>query len=94
MLYILMFAMPISGWLMASASPMQEMYSIENMVFEVFALPDPFNPGDMGLEGVFRGIHIFCALMLSLVLMLHTAAALKHHFIDRDNVLTRMITGR
>ena len=94
LLYVLMFAMPLSGWLMASASPMQEAYSIENLVFGVFAMPDPFNPGDAGLEGLFRGVHIACALALSLLLVVHAAAALRHHFVHRNNILTRMITGR
>lgn len=93
-LYILMFALPISGWLMASSSEMQEMYSIKNMVFGLFEMPDPFPTGDKGLSDLFKLIHKYCAIALGLILLGHAGAALKHHFVDRDNVLRRMIIGR
>lgn len=93
-LYALMFAMPISGWLMASASELQEMYGVKNMVFGVFELPDPFQPGDKALEERFEAVHFWCALLLTAIVAGHAAAGLKHHFIDRDNVLRRMIKGR
>lgn len=93
-LYVLMFAMPLSGWLMASASELQELYGIRNMVFGLFELPDPFQPGDKGLEDLFGAIHFWCALALTAVLAVHAGAALKHHFVDRDNVLRRMVRGR
>ncbi|MEX2518242.1 MAG: cytochrome b [Paracoccaceae bacterium] len=93
-LYFLMFAMPISGWLMASASELQEMYNIRNMVFGLFEMPDPFQPGSRALEEIFSAVHFWCALALTAVLIGHAGAALKHHFIDHDNVLRRMITGR
>ena len=97
-LYVLMFALPISGWLMASASlfndpgayPMQ----IKNMVFGLFELPDPIDPGSESLEQLFRDIHFYCGLAMVLILGGHVAGALKHHFIARDNTLTRMISGR
>lgn len=92
-LYALMLAMPISGWLMASASELQEMYGIRNMVFGVFEMPDPFQPGDKALEERFAAIHFWCALTLTSIVIGHAGAALKHHFLDRDNVLTRMIGG-
>ncbi len=94
LLYILMFTMPLSGWLMASASPLQDLYGIQNMVFGLFDMPDPFVPGDAGLEDVFHWVHVFSALTLGLVLLLHVAAALEHHFIARNNVLRRMLIGR
>ena len=47
-LYVLMFVMPISGWIMASASPTQDLLQMQNMVFGTFALPDPFVPGSSG----------------------------------------------
>ncbi|QIE55400.1 cytochrome b [Pikeienuella piscinae] len=93
-LYALMLALPLSGWLMASASELQEMYGIRNMVFGLFELPDPFQPGDKTLEEWLRAVHFWCALALTIMLIGHAGAALKHHFIDRDNVLTRMISGR
>lgn len=92
-LYVLMIALPVTGWLMASASPLQELYSIRNMVFGVFELPDPFNPGSGPLEETLRSAHFWCAIALLAILAGHVAAALKHQFIDRDGVLARMIRG-
>lgn len=93
LLYALMLLLPVSGWLMASASELQEMYGVRNMVFGLFEMPDPFVPGDAGLEAVFRAIHVGGAITLSLVLLAHAGAALRHHFVLRDDVLRRMIRG-
>lgn len=93
-LYVLMFLMPLSGWLMASASDLQDMYGIRNMVFGLFEMPDPFVPGDRRLEQTLKLVHVSGATVLSLLLVLHAGAALKHHFVLRDDVLTRMSLGR
>ncbi len=92
--YLLMFALPLSGWLMASASPLQDSYGIRNMAFGLFEMPDPFVPGDKALETVFRQIHNAAALALGALLVVHVGAALKHHFVMRDDVLKRMTWGR
>jgi cytochrome b561 len=92
-LYALMLWMPLSGWLMASASELQDMYGIRNMVFGLFALPDPFVPGDSGLEEVFSAMHFWGAVALAALLAAHVAGALKHHFADRDATLARMALG-
>lgn len=93
-LYVLMFALPLSGWLLASASEMQDMYGIENQVFGLFALPDPFVPGDPALEVGFRRLHLALGLSLAALLAVHSAAALHHHYVSRDDVLMRMLRGR
>lgn len=93
LLYLLMFAMPITGWLMASASPLQDSYGIKNMVFGWFELPDPFVPGSAELTQAFGLAHLVCAIALVTILAVHAGAALKHHLIDRDTVLRRMIRG-
>ncbi|MGG7566258.1 cytochrome b [Rhodovulum sp. DZ06] len=92
-LYVLMFAIPLSGWLMASASPLQELYGVKNMVFGLFELPDPFVPGDQKLQATLRSVHFWAAMALLAVVAGHAAAALKHHFIDKDDVLRRMTRG-
>ena len=92
-LYICMILMPVSGWLMASASTMQDAYGIKNKVFGLFELPDPFTPGSDGLESLFANIHAITGLVLALLLLGHVAAALKHHFVNKDTVLRRMIRG-
>ncbi|MEM6420971.1 MAG: cytochrome b [Pseudomonadota bacterium] len=93
-LYVLMVALPVSGWLMASASPLQDQYGIQNMVFNWFELPDPFVPGTSGLEKTLKAVHLYCAFAMTAILGVHVLAALKHHYIDRDGLLQRMITGR
>jgi cytochrome b561 len=92
-LYALMLAAPISGWVYASASPLQDLLGIENEVFGVFALPDPWVPGDEALAAAARRAHGAAAWLLLALVAVHAAAALKHHFVDRDDVLTRMVRG-
>ncbi|GMG82839.1 cytochrome b [Paralimibaculum aggregatum] len=59
----------------------------------VWAMPDPYEPGDEALSKRFEQVHLALALALTAVLGLHVAAALKHQFIDRDGLLMRMIRG-
>jgi len=92
-LYALMIIMPLSGWLMASASELQEMYGIKNMVFGLFEMPDPIVPGDKALEQIFASVHFWSAIAMLIILLTHIGAALKHHFVDKDNVLRRMVRG-
>ena len=93
-LYALMVLLPITGWLMASASLLQETYGLKNMVFAWFEMPDPFQPGSKGLEDIFKSIHAWAAFALAVILAGHVAAALRHQFIRRDGLLRRMILGR
>lgn len=95
-LYICMFAMPISGWLMASASPYNDedaYFQVKNMVFGLFELPDPFTKGDEDLTTMLGQVHFYIAMVLILLVLGHVAAALKHHFVNRDTVLRRMLRG-
>ena len=92
-LYACMIAMPISGWLMASASPLQDTYGIKNMVFGLFELPDPFVPGSSELDETLKAVHFYTALALIVLMLVHIGAALKHAFVNKDGVLRRMITG-
>lgn len=97
-LYALMIALPFSGWLMASASPLNDASlgaaRVPNMVWGLFDMPDPFPAGSEGLTDVFFALHVTLVTALCLVLLVHVGAALKHHFRDRDAVLRRMIVGR
>lgn len=86
MLYLLMFVIPLSGWLMSSAKGFQ------TVVFGVLPLPDLLaknkSVGDL-LETVHWGFN----MLLAALVIGHTVAAFKHHFIDKDDVLTRMLPG-
>lgn len=84
LLYVLILAVPISGWLMSSAKGFQTVW------FGVLPLPDLVSKNkELGelLKEVHESLNF---LMLGLVLA-HAGAALKHHFIGRDDILARML---
>jgi cytochrome b561 len=84
LLYALIFAVPFSGWLMSSAMGFQTVW------FGVLPLPDLVGK-NKELADVLHEVHeSLNYLMLGLVLA-HMGAALKHHFIERDVVLIRMV---
>jgi len=79
---------------MASASPFNDVDAyiyIPNMVFGLFEMPDPIAPGDADLSKLLGKVHRYAGYALAALLLMHVAAALKHHFILRDSVLTRML---
>ena len=86
LLYLLLFLVPLSGWLMSSAKGFQTVY------FGLWPIPDALakNP-DLG--ATLDGVHYALNSLLLIVVSAHVAAALKHHFIDRDSVLARMTPG-
>lgn len=96
-LYLLMFAMPITGWLASSASPYNDAdaypMQIKNMVFGLFEMPDPFATGSHALSDQFMTAHFYVSLALLAVLAVHVIAAIKHAAVDRDGVMERMIRG-
>ncbi|MEY2633460.1 MAG: hypothetical protein RIR00_2114 [Pseudomonadota bacterium] len=84
LLYVLMLAIPLSGWLMSSAKGFQTVW------FGVLPLPDLIgrNPA---LGQQLQSLHFSLNLLLLALLIGHIGAALKHHFIDRDDILRRML---
>lgn len=86
LLYIAMFAMPMTGWLMSSAGDFPATF------FGLFDLP-PLVAKDEALFEVFRVAHTVIAFVIIVVVGLHVAGALKHHFVDRDRTLKRMTTN-
>jgi cytochrome b561 len=90
-LYVLMLLLPITGWLLASASPVQDLLQMQNLAFGRIALPDPFIPGSDALDRTFRTLHAGAAFALAAILAVHIAAALRHQFVDRDGLLARML---
>jgi cytochrome b561 len=81
--YLLIILMPVSGWLMSSASNFPVSW------FNLFQLPDLVAPNE-GLAEVFEETHEAMAKILFLLALLHVAAALKHKFVDRDTALQRI----
>jgi len=87
LLYALMFAIPLSGWLMSSAKGFQTVY------FGVLPLPDLLQK-DPPLGELLTTVHEYLNYSLIAIVLLHAAAALQHHFIVKDEVLRRMLPGR
>jgi cytochrome b561 len=89
-LYVLIFAMPITGWFMVSASP----WGIPTVVFNVLPIPHLPYPESLGTkeqaEAFFMILHEYGAYLLIALVIVHIAAALKHHFIAKDDTLKRM----
>jgi len=82
--YALMFALPMTGWLMSSAD------GIPVSFFGLFMLPD-FLPHDDYLFQRLVDIHKWSGYALILFIFVHVGAALMHHFVLKDDTLRRML---
>lgn len=89
LLYLLMIAVPLSGWLMSSAKGFQTVW------FGVLPLPDLLAKNEE-LGELLQQVHMLLNFSMAGLVMVHAGAALKHHFLDHDDVLARMlpIVGR
>ena len=86
-LYCLMVIIPISGWLLSSAKGVQTVW------FGVLPLPDLLEK-DKELGHLLHEVHESLNYLMLLLLAGHIAAAFKHHWIDRDDILKRMLPSR
>ena len=86
-LYVLFFAVPLAGWAYSSAA------GFPIVLYGVLPLPDFVSPNRELSESI-KPLHGQLAWLLAGVVLLHVAAALKHHFIDRDGLLLRMMPRR
>ena len=84
LLYLLMVAIPLSGWLMSSAKGFQTVY------FGVLPIPDLLSK-DVALGKQLEEVHETLNWLMIVLVAGHAAAALKHHLIDRDDTLHRML---
>ena len=83
-LYVLMIAIPLSGWLMSSAKGFQTVW------FGILPIPDLLGK-NKELGDLLQSVHMSLNLLFVAVIVGHIGAALKHHFIDKDDILTRML---
>jgi len=86
-LYALFFIVPLVGWAYSSA------YGFPIVLFGVWPLPD-WVPADKALAALIKPWHEITAFAMAALVVLHVAAALKHQWIDRDGLLSRMWPGR
>lgn len=86
--YVMMIGVPLVGWIMVSASPL----NIPTQIFKTVPWPDfPGIPRSEALADQMKDLHKVMAFGIVFLLVLHIGAAMKHHFVNKDDVLTRMV---
>ena len=85
-LYVLMIALPLTGWIMSSARGFPVSW------FNLFQLPNLVGRSTTLYHAMVR-VHVLLAIALGLILVLHIAAAIKHHVVLKDETLRRMLPG-
>ncbi|MCK7596682.1 cytochrome b [Microbulbifer sp. CAU 1566] len=83
--YGLMFALPITGWLMSSAASIP-------VYFFGLRLPDLIAHNEYRFQLLIE-VHMWLGYTLVGFIVVHAAAALRHHFICRDNTLKKILPG-
>ncbi|MDE4132089.1 cytochrome b/b6 domain-containing protein [Phaeobacter sp. QD34_3] len=86
-LYISLVAVPLSGWIHHAAT------TGFAPILWPFGQSLPFVPKSDAVAALFGGLHEILIWALAVALALHIAGALKHHVIDRDSTLRRMLPG-
>lgn len=86
--YVLILALPISGWVMSSATDERRPLTW----FGLFDIPYlSMGPGPAG--GSAHDAHVLLGWLTLALVALHVGAALRHHFLLRDRVVSRMLPG-
>jgi cytochrome b561 len=86
-MYALFFAVPLLGWAYSSAA------GFPVVLFGVLPLPD-FMAVDKEFAKIIKEVHGIAAFSLIALAALHIAAAIKHHFFDKDGLISRMLPSR
>lgn len=84
LLYLCLFALPLSGWFMSSAA------GLPVVVFRMWQLPDPIG-ADEALRVALFDVHKIIGFVLLALFAVHLAASLLHHYIRKDDILVRML---
>jgi cytochrome b561 len=87
LLYVLMFAVPLSGWWVSDSS------RIPFRAYWLVPMPDLI-PADRAMQELAEDVHGTLIWILLAVVVVHIAAALRHHFWLRNETLRRMLPGR
>lgn len=87
LLYAAMLALPLSGWVINSAA---------GVPFRIYwRIPLPaIVAADKHVADIAAVVHFAIGMALALLLVVHVGAALRHHFVKRDDVLARMLPGK
>ncbi|SEB16347.1 cytochrome b [Variovorax sp. YR216] len=84
LLYAAMIAIPLTGWVVSSAA------GVPFSIYWRIPLPS-IAPTDRHLAEVVADVHGALGIALIVLLVIHVAAALRHHYVKRDDVLVRML---
>lgn len=87
LLYVLQLALPLTGWVLVSTSVL----AIPTFAFYLFVVPNLPIPMSAGIEHQFMRYHTWLGYAAIALLVLHVAAALRHHFVLRDGLMRRML---
>jgi cytochrome b561 len=88
-LYGLLLLMPLSGWLMASSTPIR----VPTSLFGLLELPYPLTP-NLATYRLAHTAHLCLAILLALLIALHLGATMVHAIVWRDRTFARMCEGR
>lgn len=83
--YIILLAMPLDGWIMSTAAGRIPTF------YGLVSLPFPGIVPNKELANTLADLHEILAYVLLFLILGHTLAALKHHYVDKDNILLRMM---
>ena len=89
--YICLFGLPISGWMMVSATARDQELSLLGIPWPLLPMQDLSHTQAWAVEAAVEWMHWGLVISLLLMIPLHVGGALKHHLIDRDDVLHGML---
>lgn len=87
LLYVLIFAVPLSGYFYSLAAGFKVVY------FGVLPLPVLIDPNP-ALKPILKNVHYLLSMTMATLVCAHALAAFKHHLFDRDDILKRMLPWR
>lgn len=85
-LYFLFFFVPVTGWVFSSAK------GFSTILFGVLPIPDLIQKNDV-LAPSIKQVHLFASYSMAILIGMHSLAAIKHQFIDKDGLMHRIMPG-
>ncbi|MDO9473961.1 MAG: cytochrome b [Caulobacter sp.] len=90
--YTCLFGLPLSGWAMVSATAREQELTVLGLItWPLLPFQTLSNPGLWQVEAIAEWLHWGLVVSLLLMIPLHIVGALKHQFIDRDDVFHGML---
>jgi cytochrome b561 len=89
--YLCLFGLPITGWMLVSATAREQELTLLGLPWPLLPMQDLSNTQAWAVEAVVEWMHWGLVISLVLMIPLHIGGALKHHLIDRDDVLHGML---